>query len=95
MESQDFLPDFFLSIEANRECVNIMKETGEIPTPATSSEIGAIISWLDYSKKESPNFATYLYKDCCFQKLNGKWKLATRNNDYMFVDFIEKRRKNG
>ena len=95
MEAQDFLPDFYLSTEFNKECVSLMKQTGETPVPATEGEAAAIASWLNHSRKTSPNFATYLYKDCCFQKLNGTWKLAVRNNDYMFIDFVEKKVRNG
>lgn len=95
MEPQDFLPDFSLSTEFNKACVELMKETGEVPQPAKEREVQVITEWLNLSKKDSPNFATYLYKDCCFQKVHGTWKLATRNNNYMFLDFAEKKVKNG
>lgn len=95
MEPQDFLPEISLSNEFNKACVSLMKETKEIPQPATEREVQVIKEWLNVSKKDSPNFATYLYKDCCFQKVNGTWNLAIRNNDYMFVDFVEKKVKNG
>jgi hypothetical protein len=36
-----------------------------------------------------------VYKDCCFQKLDGKWVIAMRTNDFLFRDLINGRENNG
>ena len=94
MEAIDFLPDIYLTPEANKKCVEIMKQTGIVPQPATESETKAIIAWLDYSKKDMPNLMTHVYKDCVFQKNKGAWQLVARNNDFMFADLL-KGKQNG
>lgn len=95
MTLKDFLPEIELSNETKRKCVEIMKETGDVPAPAPDAEANAIVSWLNFSKKDWPNCMTYIYKDCCFQKSNGKWFLALRNNDFQFAKLLEKGRQNG
>lgn len=94
MEAIDFLPDIYLTPEANRQCVEIMKKTGIVPQPATDDEAKAIVAWLDYSKKDMPNLMTHVYKDCVFQKRNGSWVLATRNNNFLYMDLL-KGKQNG
>lgn len=94
MEAIDFLPDVYLTPEANRQCVEIMKKTGFVPQPATDGETKAIIAWLDYSKKDMPNLMTHVYKDCVFQKRKNAWQLVARNNDFMYVDLL-KGKQNG
>ncbi len=94
MEAIDFLPDVYLTPEANRQCVEIMKKTGIIPRPATDSEAKAIIAWLDCSKKDMPNLMTHVYKDCVFQKRKGSWFLVTRNNNFLYMDLL-KGKQNG
>ena len=94
MEPQDFITDIYLSTEEKKACVDIMRETGNVPTPATDGEIKAIESWLNFSKKETPNLMTHVYKDCCFLKMNNKWSLANRNNDFMYANLL-KEKQNG
>jgi hypothetical protein len=94
MEPEDFLPDVYLTPEANRQCVEIMKKTGVVPQPATDSEAKAIVAWLNYSKKDMLNLMTHVYKDCVFQKRNGSWVLATRNNNFLYMDLL-KGKQNG
>ena len=86
----DFLPDPSLTEDEKKLCCQIMRETGYIPQPATAGETGAIIAWLNATKGNLPNCMTYEYKDCCFQKENGKWHIAMRTNDFLYRKLLER-----
>lgn len=90
MEISDFLPDPTLTAEERKRCCEIIRDTGYVPRPATESETGAIINWLNHTKGNLPNCMTYEYKDCCFQKNNGKWNIALRTNDFLFRELLYK-----
>lgn len=95
MDNKEFLPDPTLTQKENKICCEIMRKTGFMPVPAPEAETNAILSWLTATKKDWPNLMTYVYKDCCFQKLDGKWVIAMRTNDFLFRDLINGRENNG
>lgn len=88
MNNTEFLPDPSLTMDQKKACCDIMRETGYVPEPATSGETGAIMAWLTATKKHWPNCMTYTYKDCCFQKNDGKWDIAMRTNDFLFQELL-------
>lgn len=90
MNAVEFLPDPSLTLDEKKACCDIMRETGFIPRGASDNETGAIINWLNHTKTDLPNCMTFVYKDCCFQKMDGKWTIALKSNDFIFQDLLYK-----